>query len=108
MPDQPPGIALTRLNVQRLGEVDIEHVRTHLFDLAGRSQGQDLHLDLSPLEYLTSTGLDLFLDLHKEVRSSGGRLSLLNVGEPLYELFSVTRLDAVFDVRRQGHSGTSA
>jgi anti-anti-sigma factor len=91
---------VSRLNVQSLDELEIDHARQLLFDLAQTRHGQDVRLDLGPVEYLTSTGLGLFLSLHKRVKAAGGRLSLLNVREPVYELFSLTRLTDVLDVRR--------
>jgi anti-sigma B factor antagonist len=91
-----------RLDLERLSEVDIERVRGRLWEWMAGRRGQDLHLDLGKLEYMTSTGLGLFLSLHQEVREFGGRLHLLNVREPIYELFALTRLDGILDVRRPG------
>src|SRR5262249_47852138 len=76
-PDRPPfqenpgGTAVARLNVKNLGETEIEPLRTQLLHLLERRQGQDLLLDLREVEYLTSTGLGLFIDLHARVREGG-------------------------------------
>jgi anti-sigma B factor antagonist len=106
--ETPGDIALARLNVKSLGEAEVEPLRTQLLHLLERRRGQDLLLDLGEVEYLTSTGLGLFIDLHRRVREGGGRLSLVNVGEPVYELFSLTHLDTLLDVRREGPEGTPA
>jgi anti-sigma B factor antagonist len=106
--EMPGDIKLARLNIKSLGESNIESVRTHLLDLVERQREQNLHLDLSPLGYMISSGLDLFLSLDKQVRAAGGRLRLYNVADPLYELFTITRLDAILDVHREGPHGTSA
>ena len=37
--------------------------------------------------------------------AGGGRLSLLNVRGPVYEVFSLTRLTAILDVRPQEAGG---
>lgn len=104
--EETPGDgSLVRLNVNALGEADVERVRARLFELAAERAGQDIKLDLPRLEYMTSTGLGLFVSLHKKVQAAGGRLSLHNLREPVYELFSVTRLNALLDVRRQGPEG---
>jgi anti-anti-sigma factor len=89
----------TRLNIRTLDEDEIENIRQPLFDWAASRQGQDVRLDLSTVDYLTSTGLALFLTLHNSVRQSGGRLSLHNVHERVHELFTLTRLTGVLDIR---------
>ena len=99
--DLPSNFTMTinaDLRVGALEESDVERVRTHLFEVAAGRPGQDFLLDLGSLEYLTSTGLGLFVALHKRVLAGGGRLRLLNVRESVYELFSVTRLTGLLDV----------
>jgi anti-anti-sigma factor len=59
-----------------------------------------LYLDLSGFESPTAAGLGQLVTLHKRLRASGGRLVLCNVGEAAYEVFAVTRLTDVLDVRR--------
>jgi anti-sigma B factor antagonist len=105
-PDHPllvetPWNAVVWLNVASLGETDLEYVRTPLFQLAARRRGQHLCLDLGRLDYLSSSGLGLLLALHGHVKAGGGRLSLCNVGEAVHEVFAVTRLNSILDVRRQ-------
>jgi anti-anti-sigma factor len=63
-----------------------------------REQHQ-LLLDLSGVRMPTAGGLGALVSLHKEVRDSGGRLVLLNVQPWAYEVFTVTRLTEVMDVR---------
>ncbi len=95
-------VSLVRLNMKSLIESNIEPIRTQLLDLAAQREAHHLHLDLGRVEFLTSTGLGLFLLLHKAMRESGGRLSLHNVKELIYEIFSVTRLTMILDVRQEG------
>jgi anti-anti-sigma factor len=97
-----------RLNVGALEESDVERVRTRLFELAAGRPGQDFLLDLGQLEYVTSTGLALFVALHKRVLAGGGRLRLRNVRAPVYELFSITRLTGLLDVGQMGEGGLPA
>jgi anti-anti-sigma factor len=97
--EETPGDALVQLNVARLGESDLQHVRAQLFDLVAKRRGQDLCLDLARLEYLSSSGLALLVTLHRQVREAGGCLRLCNVREVVYEVFAVTRLTSILDVR---------
>jgi anti-sigma B factor antagonist len=106
-PDRPlveeiPGdVVAVRLNIDYLGEPEIDSVRTSLFGLAEARPGKDLRVDLGSVEYLTSTGLALFVALHQKVRDGGGRLSLRNVRDQVHELFAITRLTDVLDIHRQ-------
>jgi anti-anti-sigma factor len=100
--------AFARLNIERLSESDIDKVRTELFGLATRRTGQHLQLDLARLGYLTSSGLGVLVALHNRVRAAGGRLSLHNVNEMVYELFAVTRLTTVLDVHPTPSDGDAS
>jgi anti-sigma B factor antagonist len=101
-------VTTARLNVEALSEWNVEEVRVQLLDLASRCEERQLHLDLGRMEYLTSSGLGAFLVLNKKVRAGGGRLRLDNVSPGLYELFALTRLTTVLDVRQQGSEGATS
>ena len=58
-----------------------------------------LCLDLSGVRIPTAGGLGGLLRLHKSLRARGGRLVLLNVRPWAFEVFAVTRLTEVLDVR---------
>ena len=58
-----------------------------------------LALDLSAVEFLSSTALARFVGLDRELRAAGGRLSLVNLRPTVRQVFAVTRLDRLLDVR---------
>lgn len=99
------GLPGGRLKLSSLGEWEVASARKPLFELAARHSGVGLALDLGGLGYLSSAGLGLFLTLNKKVKATGGRLSLHNVSEQVYELFAVTRLTSVLDVRARETDG---
>jgi anti-sigma B factor antagonist len=59
----------------------------------------DLTLDLSAVEFLSSMALTRFIRLDRDLRASGGRLSLVNVRPDVFQVFTVSRLDTLLDVR---------
>ncbi len=67
--------------------------------LAEEPAGARLHLDLSSVRIPTAGGLGRLIRLHKSLRARGGRLVLLNVQPCAFEVFSLTRLTEVLDVR---------
>jgi anti-anti-sigma factor len=56
-------------------------------------------LDLSHVSMMDAHGLGVLLHLRKQAEARDMRLELLNVSEQLRELFRMTRLDAVFQIR---------
>ncbi len=60
-----------------------------------------LRLDFSRVRSLNCSGLGQLVTLLKRVRAVGGRLSLHNVSPLIYEIFEVTKLVRLFDIRRQ-------
>ena len=58
-----------------------------------------LRLDCRHVELVTASGLGQLLDVHKCLQSSGRRLTLIHVCLFVYEVFEVTHLTKVLDVR---------
>jgi anti-anti-sigma factor len=67
--------------------------------LPAEAAGARLHLDLSGVRIPSAGGLGGLVRLHTALRARGGRLVLLNVRPWAYEVFAVTRLTEVLDVR---------
>jgi anti-sigma B factor antagonist len=59
-----------------------------------------LVLDFTDLSYLASAGLRVLVGAQKRLTASGGSLSLLNIRNEVMEVFEVTGLDEVFDIRK--------
>jgi anti-anti-sigma regulatory factor len=67
--------------------------------------GQDcrtLALDLSGVKVPTAGGLGQLVALNNRLLALGRRLVLCNVGPGAFEVFELTRLTELLDVRRQG------
>ncbi len=58
-----------------------------------------LYLDLSGVRIPTAGALGSLIGLHRDLRARGGRLVLLNVQPLAFEVFTITRLTEVLDVR---------
>ena len=59
-------------------------------------------LDLGGVSFVFSDALDALLAFRREVRAVGGHLILCNLRPQIREVFTVTRLDRVFDIRPGG------
>jgi anti-sigma B factor antagonist len=60
---------------------------------------KNLVLDFKDLNYLASAGLRVLVSAQKKLKAAGGALCLINVREEVMEVFEVTGLDDVFDIR---------
>lgn len=55
-----------------------------------------VEVDLSQLDYIDSSGLGVFISLHKRCARKGGTLAVRGLSGTVKELFEITRLDKVF------------
>ena len=58
-------------------------------------------LDCQKLEYISSSGLRLFLGLQKKVMKNGGKLIFRHVSEPILNVFKITGMSAFFTVENE-------
>lgn len=84
----------------QLDDAAVRALNDDLDHLAEELGTGELHLDFGRVEYLSSAGLGKAVALHQRLSAAGGRLALVNLGPLLYELFEVTHLNKVLDVRR--------
>jgi anti-sigma B factor antagonist len=93
-------VLLVKVLTTDLGEPFIQAVGAELTRLVVGRAGVCLHLDLGEVRFLTSNALGLMVALHKRLRDTGGRLVVLGVSQGIHDLFRLTRLDSIFEVRR--------
>src|SRR5437773_2225638 len=93
-------VTVVKVAADDLCEANIQAVGEELFRVAELTARRRLQLDLGEVGFLTSTALGKFITLHKRMRAGGGQLVLANVTGPVWDLFAVTRLDQILDVRR--------
>ena len=86
------------LDCTSLNEYTADTVGQQLLALADNNPGQQVVLDLAPIEYLTSTVLSHLVRLHKRLLASGGRMTLENIRPAVRDVFRVTLLDRVFHI----------
>jgi len=56
-------------------------------------------LDLTPTEFIDSTGLSVLLNGLRKVTRQRGRMALVCTNPTVLRLFEITRLDTTFDIR---------
>ena len=79
------------INIQQLGQ--------ELFQLVEADNRDKLLLNFSSVDFLSSAALGKLITLDKKMKAHGGTLKLSNIRPEIYEVFSITKLDRLFDIR---------
>lgn len=73
--------------------------RERLLDYANKGH-KLFHIDMSGVDYIDSSGLGVLVAMHKMALQKGGELALYGLRGVVKELFELTRLIKVFDIRQ--------
>ena len=57
-----------------------------------------IHLNLSQVEFINSSGLGSLVSIMKEIRLLKGRLTLSNLAGYVQEIFDITQLSHIFEI----------
>ncbi len=63
-----------------------------------------LLLDFTNVAYLNSLELGTLITLHKRLKAAGGQLTLFNLNDQVYEIFTTTHLQTVLGICREGRA----
>jgi anti-sigma B factor antagonist len=82
-----------------LDETSIQELGQELFQLVEEYGRKKLLLNFSSVEFLSSAALGKLITLDKKVKANGGKLKLSNIRTEIYEVFAITKLNKLFDIR---------
>ena len=82
-----------------LDESMIEEFGAELFGLVDLDNRKAILLNFDGVEFLGSAALGKLITLDRKVKSHNGRLKLSNICPEILEVFQVTKLNRVFDIR---------
>ncbi len=63
------------------------------------SADKEITLDCSKLEYISSSGLRLFLTIRKEAAAKGGKVIIEHINDEIKKVFMMTGFFNLFDIR---------
>jgi len=82
-----------------LDEANIQELGQELFQLVEDDKRKKILLNFVSVEFLSSAALGKLITLDKKVKAHGGRLKLSNIRPEIYEVFAITKLNKLFDIK---------
>lgn len=82
-----------------LDESNIQQLGNELFRLVEEEKRRKLLLNFSNVEFLSSGALGKLITLDKKVKAHEGVLKLSNIRPEIYEVFAITKLNKLFDIK---------
>ncbi|MCI0474452.1 MAG: STAS domain-containing protein [Ignavibacteria bacterium] len=65
-----------------------------------KSGVKDIALDMANLNSVNSAGLGVLIGILNKVRNSSGTLKLVNVNDRIQNIFTITKLNLIFDISK--------
>lgn len=96
------------LETKILNDMVIEGIARELYDLAAQEDCTNLLLNFSGVGFLSSSVLGKLITLNKRMKAKGGQLKLCELKPEILELFTLTNLTKIFDIRGDETAGMMA
>ncbi len=104
-----------RLDVSEVGDVTVIRFRDHkivediniqelaqeMFQLIEKDRREKILLNFSFVDFLSSAALGKLITMDKKVKAGGGTLKLSNIKPEIYEVFAITKLNRLFDIKEE-------
>jgi anti-sigma B factor antagonist len=87
------------LDKKILDEAGIQELGGELFSLVEHDNRKAILLSFTNVDFLSSAALGKLITLDRKVKSAKGRLKLSNIRPEILEVFQITKLNKVFDIR---------
>ena len=87
------------VNSKIIDEEQIQQFGEELLALVTKDNRQSLLLNFEGIEFLSSAALGKLIKLDKTLKGAGGKLKLACIRPELHEVFSITKLDQMFDIK---------
>ncbi|HMU13975.1 MAG: STAS domain-containing protein [Bacteroidetes bacterium] len=82
-----------------MDQKEADHMIEVLEQELGSGTGANVILDMSQLQYMNSTGLNILISVLSRTRKGGGETLISGMSTGVKQLFTVTKLDTVFTIK---------
>jgi anti-sigma B factor antagonist len=91
-----------------LDEQTIQVIGEQLFSLVEEVGRKKLLLNFAHVELLSSAALGKLVTLNRKIKDVGGKLVLCQINPNIYEVFEITRLNRIIEIRKDEQEGLQA
>jgi anti-sigma B factor antagonist len=91
-----------------LDEQTIQLIGEQLSSLVDEMGRKKLLLNFSNVELLSSAALGKLVTLNRKIKEAGGKLVLCRINPNIYEVFEITKLNKIIDIRKDEQEGLQA
>lgn len=96
------------LDKKILDEAGILELGAELFGLVELENRKSLLLNFAGVEFLSSAALGKLITLDRKVKANKGRMKMSNIRPEILEVFQITKLNRIFDIRKDEAEAVSA
>jgi anti-sigma B factor antagonist len=94
-------LAIVRFSDRKIVDsANIEEMGEELFSIVEKDKYKDVLLNFEGVEFMSSAALNKLILMDKRVKSAQGKLRLCNLRAEILEVFTITRLNRVFDIKK--------
>jgi anti-anti-sigma factor len=98
--DEGPVSVVRFIDRKIVDSASIEQLGEELNSLVLVDNRNVILLNFEGVEFMSSAALNKLISLNSQVKKVQGRLKLCNLRAEIKEVFTITRLDRVFDIRK--------
>ena len=93
-------VTVVRFRDQKIIEdINIQELGNEMFQLVEVEKRNKLLLNFSSVDFHSSAALGKLITLDKKMKVQGGVLKLSNIRPEIYEVFAITKLNRLFDIK---------
>ena len=82
--------------IGRLDTASVEDFNEEIAEVV--AENKDIIFDCNELEYISSSGLRSFLNLHKQLKAEGGQLAIKNLQQTVKSVFDLTGFTMMMNI----------
>jgi anti-sigma B factor antagonist len=82
-----------------IDEQEIQEFGQELYDLVERENRKKIILNFGNVEFLSSAALGKLIGFDKRIKQHSAELMLSNIRPEIYEVFAITKLTKLFDIK---------
>ncbi|MFN9369290.1 MAG: STAS domain-containing protein [Planctomycetia bacterium] len=91
-----------------LDEAGIQELGAELFAVVEQDNRRRIVLNFTNVDFLSSAALGKLITLDRKAKAHQGRLKLSNIRPEILEVFQITKLNKVFDIRGEEAEAVAA